>query len=354
MNFDRGARLQTFAWIGIGLAVLWLLYLLSPILMPFLLAAILAYICDPVVERLEQRRVPRALGAVLVIVGLIALLVLLVVILVPVINKEALALAERLPKALIVINERLAPWLKQHFDITLQLDAASLRELLTENWDSAQTIARQLLQQLRIGGLALLGLVANLVLMPVVMFYLLRDWGTLLERMENAIPRPWRERVTRMAREIDAVLAEFLRGQLSVMMLLAIYYSIGLWLAGSEFALPVGILTGLLIFIPYLGFGLGFALALVVATLQFQGWGPIVGVLIVYGIGQLVESFVLTPWLVGERIGLHPLAVIFALLAFGQLFGFFGVLLALPASAALLVGLREVRAEYIKSPFYTG
>jgi predicted PurR-regulated permease PerM len=148
------------------------------------------------------------------------------------------------------------------------------------------------------------------------------------------------------------VLAEYLRGQVTVMAILAAFYAAALWLAGLQFAVPIGVLTGLLIFVPYLGFGIGLALAMVVALLQFSAWQGVFGVLAVYGIGQLIESLVLTPWLVGERIGLHPLAVIFALLAFGQLFGFTGVLLALPASAAILVGMRRVRAAYTDSALY--
>jgi predicted PurR-regulated permease PerM len=153
---------------------------------------------------------------------------------------------------------------------------------------------------------------------------------------------------------IDAVLAEFMRGQLSVMAALAVFYSLGLWIAGVDYAVPLGLLSGLLGFIPYVGFSTGLALALLVSTLQFQGWPPVIGVAIVFGVGQILESFVLTPWLVGERIGLHPLAVIFALMAFGQLFGFVGILIALPASAALLVGLREVRRLYLASDLYQG
>jgi predicted PurR-regulated permease PerM len=186
------------------------------------------------------------------------------------------------------------------------------------------------------------------------MFYLLLDWHPLLERIDRAVPRNWHATVRRLAGEIDAVLSQFLRGQLAVMAALAIFYCVALSIAGLPSAIAVGLLTGLLIFIPYVGYAIGFALALIVAGLQFDGWTPVVAVLVVYGIGQLLESFLLTPFLVGERIGLHPLAVIFALMAFGQLFGFFGVLAALPASAALLVGLREVHALYLQSHFYRG
>lgn len=351
---ERADRLQTAAWIGFGLAVLWLLWLLSPILAPFLLAAILAYICDPLVDRLENWRVPRSAGVLVVMLLLAALFVLLALALVPLVQQEALQLAERLPQAATMLDEKLAPWLRERFGIEVQFDAATLRQLLSENRDSVEELAKRLIASLKIGGLALIGLLANLLLAPVVMFYLLRDWKEILHRLESLIPLRWHDRSMKMLRDINAVLAEFLRGQISVMLLLAAYYSLGLWLAGVDFALPVGLLTGLLIFIPYVGYAAGLILALLVAALQFEGWGVIAGALIVFGLGQALESFLLTPFLVGERIGLHPLAVIFALMAFGQLFGFFGVLLALPAGAALLVGLRELRTAYLGSRFYQG
>jgi len=217
-----------------------------------------------------------------------------------------------------------------------------------------QTVALNLYQSLKIGGVALFGLLVNLMLAPVVMFYLLLDWHPLLARMENAIPRVWHAKAVALAHEVNSVLAQFLRGQVLVMLILAVYYSIALSIADLPSAIAIGLLTGLLIFIPYIGFATGFTLALLVAILQFDGFGPIIAVLVVFGIGQVLEGFLLTPFLVGERIGLHPLAVIFALMAFGQLFGFFGVLLALPASAALLVGLRELRVIYLASRFYQG
>ncbi len=354
MTPERADRLQTLIWSALGLAILWLLFLLSPILSPFLLAGILAYVCAPLVEWLARHGLPRVVAVLAVMLLATAAMALLVLILLPLVHEEAQQLIRRLPDALALVNERLMPWLNERFGIELRLDPASLSRLLADNQDSTQLIAQKLLQSLKIGGIALFGIAANLLLAPVVMFYLLRDWHGLLARLASAIPRPWHGKTLAIVAEINAVLAEFLRGQVLVMLLLAGYYSAGLWLAGSSFALPVGMLTGLLVFVPYLGFATGFTLAILVAVLQFAGMGPIIGVLAVYGIGQALESFVLTPWLVGKRIGLHPLAVIFALLAFGQLFGFFGVLLALPVSAALLVGLREVKILYLSSRFYRG
>lgn len=346
--------MQAALWIAVGLAVLVLLYALTPILTPFVLAGILAYICNPVTDRLTGLGLPRLAAVVLVILALAALGAGLVLIVLPLLYEEATVLAARTPEALVLANEKLAPWLRQNFGIRLKFDTASLQKLAAGNWDTVQVILERLYSSLKIGGVALIGLMVNVLLAPVVMFYLLLDWHGMLGRFGGIVPRPWHAKLNSVANDIDSVLSQYLRGQILVMAILAVYYSIALWLAGIPSALSIGVVTGLLIFIPYLGYATGLILALLVATLQFAGWGPIIAVLIVYGIGQVIEGFVLTPFLVGERIGLHPLAVIFALMAFGQLFGFVGVLAALPASAALLVGLREVRALYLASRFYQG
>lgn len=351
---SKADRLQTALWIAVGLAALALLYALSPILTPFLLAGILAYICNPVTDRLAGWGLPRMAAVVLVILALAAMTAGLVLIILPLLYEEAMLLAARMPEAMALINEKLAPWLRQNFGIKLKLDAASLQKLAAGNWDTVQVVLERIYSSLKIGGVALIGLVVNLLLAPVVMFYLLLDWHGMLARLSGIVPRPWHAKLRQIAGDIDGVLSQYLRGQILVMAILAVYYSMALWIADIPSALSIGVVTGLLIFIPYLGYATGLILALLVAVLQFAGWGPIVAVLIVYGIGQVLESFVLTPFLVGERIGLHPLAVIFALMAFGQLFGFFGVLAALPASAALLVGLRELRLLYLDSRFYRG
>ncbi|HTH94356.1 MAG TPA: AI-2E family transporter [Rhodocyclaceae bacterium] len=347
-------RLQTGLWVAFGLFLLWLLYLLSPILAPFLLAAIIAYICNPLVERIARWRVPRVVAVILVIVVLCLSVVGLLFILVPLLQDEVLLLIQRAPDAITLIDGNVAPWLREHFGIRLHLDPISLRNFVNGHLASMQDFGAHLFTSLRIGSMVVLGIVSTLLITPVVLFYLLTDWHKLIDRLEAGIPRNWYDKTVAIVRDVDAVLSQFLRGQLLVMLTLAVYYSVALSIVDIPSALPVGILTGLLIFIPYIGFGMGFVLALLVAVLQFSGWEPIIGVLVVYGIGQLLESFLLTPYLVGDRIGLHPLAVLFALMAFGQLFGFAGILIALPTSAALLVGLREVRKLYLASRFYRG
>jgi predicted PurR-regulated permease PerM len=190
------------------------------------------------------------------------------------------------------------------------------------------------------------------VLIPVVLFYLLMDWPALVERVQALIPPRLRAAVVGFLDECDAVLGQYLRGQLLVMLVLAVYYAGALALAGFDLALPVGVFTGLAIFIPYLGFGLGCVLALLAGVLQFASWYGVAAVAVIYGVGQVVESLYLTPRLVGERIGLNPLAVIFALLAFGHLLGFVGILIALPLSAVALVALQRIRSAYLSSKLY--
>lgn len=354
MTPPRADRLQTFIWAMVGLGLLALFYTLSPILTPFAVAAVFAYICDPAVNWMTARRLPRPLAVLAVILGLGLLICLLALMLIPVVYREAMIMISRLPELLEILNARLLPWLSERLDVELSLELANLRQLLNEHRDTAQNLLPTLLDHARSGGLALVAIIANLALIPIVMFYILQEWPRILSSLQQAIPRPMLPRTLRILRDIDTVLSEFLRGQLSVMLILAVFYSTALWLAGLKFALPVGVITGLLAFIPFVGFGGGLLLAILAALLQAEGWMLLMWVGIVFGIGQLLESYLLTPYLVGERIGLHPLAVIFALMAFGQLFGFVGMLIALPASAAVLVGLRELRSEWFASKLYRG
>ena len=348
-------RYDQYFWLaGTALIVAVLLYVLSPILSPFLFAAILAYICDPFVDKLQARRVPRTLGTVIALVLVIGAFVLLLFIIVPLFYKEATMLYDRLPALFAQLVDRLDPWLQSHFGTKAKLDIEAVRGLLTDNLQDAQGVAAKILSSVRIGGLALVGFLVNLLLIPVVFFYLLRDWDLMIARIDDMIPRRWNEQVATLAREVDTVLAEFLRGQLLVIVIMAAYYTIGLWFTGLDFALPVGIITGVLVFVPYVGMMIGLILATLAALMQFSTLSGLVLVWVVFAIGQALEGVVVTPWLVGNRVGLHPVAVIFALLAFGQIFGFFGILLALPASAALLVWLRHLHRGYIKSQVYNG
>jgi predicted PurR-regulated permease PerM len=347
---------QTAFWLGLGGAFLLLLYALGPVLTPFIAAAMLAYALNGGVDFLDQRRigplaVPRALAVALVMLLFLSAVTALVLIVVPVLQTEIPLLLAQIPAFLVRIDKVLSPRL-QEMGIKIKLDGSGIRAILSQQFSSSDEIWATVLASARIGGTRVLGWLATLILIPVALFYLLLDWHKILERVTGAVPRRWVVQTVGMAHEVNVLLAQYLRGQLLVMLVLAAYYSMALTIARFEVALPVGILTGLLVFIPYLGFGLGLVLALIAAVLQFSDWSGVISVAVIYGAGQVLEGFFLTPRLVGERIGLNPLAVIFALLAFGQLFGFVGVLLALPASAVLMVAFRHLRHHYLRSSFY--
>ncbi len=348
------ANAQLLAWLAIAALLSWLAWLLSPILAPFLFAAILAYVLDPAVERLSGWRLRRVAAVVLVLVAALALIAAFALVVLPLFVKELRLLAERLPAFLGWVNEELAPWLRRHLGVEFQLDVETVRTLAADLIAGNQDVVAALLGSLRVGGLALIAFFVNLLLVPVVLFYLLRDWQVIIGRVDALIPRRVHAKSVAIVREIDAVLAEFLRGQLLVMGVMSFYYVSALWLAGLEFALPIGLITGVLVFIPYVGALTGFVLGTIAALMQFDGFTGLLWVWLAFGAGQALEGMVVTPWLVGERVGLHPVAVIFALLAFGQVFGFFGVLAALPASAALLVALRHLRQAYLAGPLYGG
>jgi phosphoribosylaminoimidazole-succinocarboxamide synthase len=328
-----------------------LIYLLGPILTPFLAGALLAYIFDPLVDRLEKRGLSRTMGTVLVIVfaGLAVFTLLLVA--APLFQGQFVELGQRVPAALDLLQTRFLPWLAQTFGIAIDFNLSALTTWLTEQ---ATENSGSWLPTLQSGALAIIAMLVNLLLIPVVMFYLLKDWDVMVARVASLMPRPWMGTATRVARAMDAVVGEFLRGQLAVITTLSLYYALALWAVGLDYALPIGLLTGMLSFVPFLGFGLGMILALLVAVLQFSDWTGVAWVAGVYLAGQVLESYVVTPRLVGERVGLHPVAVIFVLAAFGQLFGFVGVLLAVPVAAVLLVALRELRGVYETSAFYRG
>lgn len=341
-----------WAWLAIALAAGFLVWLLSPILAPFLTGAILAYIFDPIVERLTRRRVPRTLAVVVVLVLAILLVVGFLLVVLPLFYKETRMLLERLPGFVTWFNEHASPWLKARLDLDFTLDADRAKQLAREVLSENESLGKQVLGSLRVGGLVLVTVLFNVLLVPVVLFYMLRDWNTILDRVDQLIPRRVHGKARAIAAEIDRVLAEWLRGQVLVIAIMSVYYVTALSLTGLDFALPIGILIGVSIIIPYVGVAAGLVLATAAALMEFGTFSGLAWVWLAIGIGQVLEGMFLTPFIVGERIGLHPVVVIFALLAFGSVFGFFGVLLALPASAVLLVALRHLRAAYLAGPLY--
>ncbi|MBI3777122.1 MAG: AI-2E family transporter [Gammaproteobacteria bacterium] len=331
-----------------------LLYLLAPILTPFFIAAALAYLGDPLVDWFEARRWPRTAGVLLVFAVLFVLLLAGVLLLVPVLEDQISTAIAKWPAYVDWVQFTLLPWLTRTLGIdTRLLNLAQFKQTLLAHWQDAGGFAALLFSSASSSGLALLGWVANVVLIPVVTFYLLRDWDVLVAQIRELLPRKIEATAVRLAAEADGVLGAFLRGQLLVMTTLASVYTLGLWIVGLDVAFLIGLIAGLVSFVPYLGFITGILLAGVAAYLQFQEWTPLLWVALVFGVGQILEGTVLTPLLVGDKIGLHPVAVMFAVMAGGQLFGFIGVLLALPVAALIMVLLREVHRRYLNSTLYT-
>lgn len=346
-------------WAAIAGVFLLMLWLLAPVLAPFIAASVLAYALTPLVDRLDaafQGRVPRVLAVLLVELLFVLLALGLVLMIVPILVKEMPLMRDQLPVLLDQINTSLQPLLRM-LGVKLSLDLPSIKAFVMTylNANFEDTLG-SVLASVKIGGSAAMAVLGNAVLIPVALFYLLMEWQHFMKSLRTLIPPRLRAASDSFLKESDQVLGEYLRGQLVVMGVLAVFYSAGLALFGLDLALPIGAFTGLAVFVPYLGFGLGMVLALLAGLLEFSSTGgatqAVVMVAVVYGLGQLVESFFLTPRLVGERIGLHPLAVIFSLLAFGQLFGFIGILVALPVSAVLLVAMRRVRSGYLSSGLY--
>lgn len=345
------------AWTAIAALAVLALRALGPVLTPFVVAGVLAYALTPVVDRLDEAgrgRMPRWLAVVIVELLFIVAVLCLLLLIVPVLIKEVPLMREQLPLLFDRIHARISPLLAE-FGLQVSLDLGSLREqlvrYLNESWgDSFGPVW----SSVKIGGSVAAALVGNALLIPVALFYLLLDWKHLVLRVLELVPPRARPSVDSFTAEADEVLGQYLRGQAAVMVTMAVFYATGLALFGLDLALPIGVFTGLAMFVPYVGFGIGLLLAILAGLLQFASAKALVMVGVVYGLGQVFEGFYLTPRLVGERIGLHPLAVIFALLAFGQLFGFVGVLVALPASAVLLVAIRRVRGGYLASRLYQG
>ncbi|MEK7322434.1 MAG: AI-2E family transporter [Pseudomonadota bacterium] len=332
-----------------------LLYLLGPVLTPFLVGAGLAYLGDPLADRLEAKGLPRTAAVIVVFSIMLAALASALVVLVPLLQQQVEVLIDNVPAYLDWLEREALPWLRRRVGFAeLRFDLVSLKQALLTHWQQVGGVAADVLGSVTRSGLAIMTWLATVVLIPLVTFYLLRDWDVMIGRIGALVPRRHLPVVTRLVKECDAVLGGFLRGQLAVMVMLGAVYTLGLWLVGLDLALLIGLFAGLVSFVPYLGFILGVLFAGVAALMQFQELFPVLLVLLVFGVGQVLESFIFTPLLVGDRIGLHPVAVIFAVMAGGQLFGFVGVLLALPAAAVLVVLLRYAKERYLASRVYAG
>ncbi len=349
---------QRVQWIALGLGLLWVVSLLSSILTPFAAAAILGWLGDPLVDRLEARGYSRNVAVGIVFIGMIVLILALLLVLIPVIARQIMTLVESWPEYQAWFTGwfmgRLAPWVQHNFDFDLVawFDSEHLWSMLQTHWQRVSDIATSVLGFVSRSGMSMALWLTNLVLIPVLAFFFLRDWDRFVERIAALVPRSHLPTVTRLARESDEVLGGFLRGQLMVMAALGVMYGLGLWLVGVKVGILIGLIGGLLSFVPYLGPASVVLMGGVAALVQGGGWSMLLGVGVVFTVAQLVESYLLTPKLVGERIGLHPMAVIFAVMAGGVLFGFLGMLLALPVAAIVNVLLHFAVERYRQSALY--
>lgn len=350
--------LRSLKWIVLAGLALWIVGLLAPILTPFVLALLLGWLGDPLVDRIERAGRSRNAAVVLVFLLMTLLLVLALLILVPMIERQIVTLINALPQARDWFIATAVPWLEQRtgFELSSWLDPERLVEWVRSHWQQAGGLARTLFGYVSRSGFAMVTWVVNLVLLPILTFYFLRDWDKLVERVASLIPRAYIGTVGRLASESNEVLGAFMRGQFVVMVALGAIYAIGLSITGLNLGLLIGLIAGLISFIPYLGATTGVVMAVLAALVQARGFDLhlMIGMAITFTVGQLLESYVLTPRIVGDKIGLHPVAVIFAVMAGGQLFGFLGMLLALPVAAVANVLLRYAHQRYTQSDLYSG
>ena len=345
---------RRWQWLALLLLLCLALWLLAPILTPFVISAMLGWLGDPLVDRLEHSGRSRGTAVAIVFAGMSLLLALILLVLIPLLWSQVQTLVESLPRLMLWLTSQALPWLERrlHVRLAAYMNPANLMALVKTHWQEAGGIAATLIGHVSQSGLVLFGIVANIALVPVLSFYFLRDWDELVARIRELLPRPSLPTVSRLAVEANDVLGGFLRGQLSVMVSLGVIYAFGLWAVGLDLGLLIGFVAGLLAFVPYLGAFVGVSAAVIAALVQYGDAMHIALVLGVFAVGLTLESFVLVPWLVGDKIGMHPVAVIFAVMAGGQLFGFLGVLLALPVAAVAMVLLRYGHERYTHSGLY--
>ena len=330
-----------------------LVYWLKPVLTPFAAAALVAYLGDPIVGRLTRWKLSRTLAVTVVFAAMVIALLVLLLVLVPLIEAQIARLIARLPDYLDWLRAHAVPWLAANFGVDpAMFDTAQIVAMLQEHWKEAGGIAATVVSTVSHSGWALIHGVLGALVVPVVAFYLMRDWPEFMSRVHELIPRPIEPTVTRLARESDEVLGAFVRGQLLVMLVLGIFYSVALAVMGLDLALLIGLGAGAISFVPYLGGIVGIGAGLIAAAVQFHDVTHVAIVLGIFWVGHMLEGWVLAPWLVGDKIGLHPVAVIFAIFCGGELAGFLGVLLALPVAAVIAVLLRHAHERYRDSALY--
>ncbi|UCI06543.1 AI-2E family transporter [Mesorhizobium sp. B1-1-8] len=348
-------RRQIFFWLGTAVLLALFLYLFSGILLPFVAGMVLAYFLDPVADRLQRLGLSRLMATVVILIAFIVVVVLAFVILVPVLATQMADFARKLPEYLTRLQSLLTSfdpkWLEQRFGV----NAGSLREGLNSLLTTGFGLLTTVFTSIWSSGVALVSVVSLFVVTPVVAFYMLLDWDRMVAIVDSWVPRDYVETVRALARDINTATAGFVRGQGTLCLVLGVMYATGLSFTGLNFAILIGFFAGLISFIPYVGSLTGLVLAIGVAFVQFwPDWTMVVAVACVFFVGQFIEGNILQPRLVGKSVGLHPVWLMFSLFAFGALFGFVGLLIAVPASAAIAVLVRFAIARYLESPLYKG
>lgn len=334
--------------------ILALLWLLSPILFPFIAALLTAWLCNPLVQRLERAGRSRNTAVLLVFFLFFFVLTLAFLVLVPIMWSQMTTLLAGVPKLVEWFKTIAIPWIavKTHNDVAVLMDPTHAVETVKNHLGDVGSIASVIMAYVSSSGAALIVFMSNLLLLPILSFYFLRDWPKLISRIREALPRAIEPKIVQLCIESNDVLGGFLRGQFMVMLSLGAIYALGLWMIGLSSGLLIGFMAGMVAFVPYLGATFGIIAAVIASLIQYGDIQHLIWVGAVFAIGQTIESFILTPWLVGDRIGLHPVMVIFAIMAGGQLFGFIGVLLALPVAAVANVLFKHMHARYLRSRVY--
>ena len=352
-TYDQSQRWQ---WLAFTLTAGVLIWLLAPVLTPFVISMLLGYLGDPLADRLERAGLGRTMSVFVVFFAMILALGLAVLLLGPLLGSQVRHFVDLTPMYAGWLRNTVLPWINVHAHVDLSpfIDPQQLAAMLREHWEKEGGVAENVIGGLSRSSVLIFEFITNICLVPVLTFYFLRDWDILVARVDALLPRNIQPTIARLARESDEMLGGFLRGQFAVMVTLAIVYTVGLWLTGLDLALLIGLIAGLVSFVPYLGVITGVLLSVIASLVQYGDGMHVLLVLIVFTIGPTLESFVLIPRLVGNKIGMHPVGVIFALMAGGRLFGFLGILLALPMSAVAMVLLRYAHARYTASKLYAG
>ncbi|HUX79916.1 MAG TPA: AI-2E family transporter [Alphaproteobacteria bacterium] len=345
---------QIWLWVGLGAVLVACLYFLQGILLPFLTGLLVAYAMNPAVRWFEKWGISRTLGTAFMILSFFLIIGIILFIAIPFIQTELLRLASRVPQYGERILAALRPLLEEASGYIEPKDIERLRELASTHLGELITWGIKVLAGILTSGLALANLISLIVITPIVAFYFLRDWNKMIQTIDRWFPRPFKSTIRGLFTEINATIGGFAKGQALVCLMLGLYYSVALTLANLDFSLVVGMLIGVMAFIPYVGALFGFMLSMGIAFAQFTEWTSIGVVAGIFVVGQTLEGYLLIPYFVGDRIGLHPVWVLFALLAGGVLYGFVGILFALPVAAALGVLVRHALALYLKSPYYLG